>query len=154
MSLHDGDFGNARGRREAFENRDAIERLAKREADDACRTRNRLETGSPSWARRNFADVLNALVADGASRELPGLAALEGIRKRQQYGYRSAEDHNRAYEKFQKSEAFGEAARARDYRSSGEPAAIEAEGLLSAARALIEAVRARAARFPEGRRDR
>jgi hypothetical protein len=73
----------ARARREALEVRDANDRLAKREADDARRTRNRLETGSPSWARRNFADILNGLVADSASRELPGLAALEGIRKAQ-----------------------------------------------------------------------
>ena len=103
MSLHDGDFGNARGRREAFENRDAIERRARIEAEDARRTRNRLEQGSPTWARRNFADILNGLVADSASRELPGLAALEGVCKRQQLGYRTAADHNAAYRRYEKS---------------------------------------------------
>ena len=62
MSLHDGDFGNARGRREAFENRDAIERRARIEAASASAVRDRLEKGSPSWARRNFAGMLNELV--------------------------------------------------------------------------------------------
>ncbi len=86
MSLHDGDFGNARGRREAFENRDAIERRAWIEAETASSARNRLEKGSPSSARRNFAAMLNELVRDAAGRELPGLAALAEIRKGQKYG--------------------------------------------------------------------
>ncbi len=82
MSLHDGVFGNARGRREAFENRDAIERRARIEAASASKTvRDRLEKGSPSSARRNFAGMLNELVRDAAGRELPGLAALAEIRK-------------------------------------------------------------------------
>ena len=88
MSLHDGDFGNARGRREAFENRDAIERRARIEAASASAVRDRLEKGSPSSARRNFAGMLNELVRDAAGRELPGLAALAEIRKGQKCGYK------------------------------------------------------------------
>jgi hypothetical protein len=106
MSLHDGDFGNARGRREAFENRDAIERRARIEAASASAVRDRLEKGSPSSARRNFAGMLNELVRDAAGRELPGLAALAEIRKGQKYGYRTAADHNRAHERFEKTERF------------------------------------------------
>ena len=98
-----GEDSFARGRREANEGREASERRARIEAEDARRTRNRLEKGSPSWARRNFADILNELVADSASRELPGLAALEGICKAQRYGYKTHIDHNRAYERFEKS---------------------------------------------------
>ena len=225
MSLHDGDFGNARGRREAFENRDAIERRARIEAETASSARNRLEKGSPSSARRNFAGMLNELVRDAAGRELPGLAALAEIRKGQKYGYKTAADHNRAH--FEKSEAFNrlhpesggtnvprdptwsepgyqsyipgtsvtpgagdrDARRERyvppatagrirdaagrligdgraertgetdindgsDHWADGRVSAIRAAFLLDAARALIEAVRARAARLPEGRRDR
>ena len=95
-----------RARREAYEVQEMRDRLAKVEAESASRTRNRLEKGSPSSARRDFAGMLNALVVDSASRELPGLAALESVRKRQQLGYKTAADHNRAYEKFEKSESF------------------------------------------------
>ena len=105
MSLHDGDFGNARGRREAFENRDAIERRARIEAASASAVRDRLEKGSPSSARRNFAGMLNELVRDAAGRELPGLAALAEIRKGQKYGYKTAADHNRAHERFERAAA-------------------------------------------------
>ena len=41
-----------------------------------------------------------------------------------------------------------------DHLADGRVSAIQAAFLLDAAWALIEAVRARAARFPEGRRDR
>jgi len=34
--------------------------------------------------------MLNAMVADAAAREMPGLAALAEIRKGQRYGYRTA----------------------------------------------------------------
>ena len=128
-----------------------------------------MEKGSPSAGRRDFAGILNAMVADAATREMPGLAALEGIRKGQRHGYRTARDHNRAYERLEKAgfaksfnrlhPASGAAgslassdARARDHWPTGETGAIEPEFLLDVARALIEAVRART-RFPEGRRD-
>jgi len=91
--MREGDF--ERGWREAFEGRDATERRARIEAETARAARNRLEKGSPSAARRDFAGILNAMVADAAAREMPGLAALEGIRKGQRYGYKTAVDHNR-----------------------------------------------------------
>jgi hypothetical protein len=104
MFTGEGSF--ERGRREALEGREAIARQARIEAETAGAARNRLEKGSPSWARRNFAGILNAMVADAAAREMPGLAALEGIRKGQRHGYRTADQHNRTYEKLEKSGAF------------------------------------------------
>ena len=102
MFTGEGNF--ERGRREAMENRDAIERRARIEAEAASAARNRLEKGSPSAGRRNFADILNTMVADAAAREMPGLAALEGIRKSQRRGgYTSASDHNRAHDKFERA---------------------------------------------------
>jgi hypothetical protein len=79
--------------------------MDRREQDvrEAKATRERLEKGSPSAGRRNFAGILNALVADAAEREMPGLAALEGIRKGQRLGYKSASDHNRIYERLEKA---------------------------------------------------
>ncbi len=68
--------------------------------------RARLERASPSGARRNIVNILNSLATESASQELPGLAALEGIRKAQRLGYRTAADHNRAHAKFEKTEAF------------------------------------------------
>ena len=143
--------------------------LAERDAREARVVRERLEKMSPSAGRRNFAGILNAMVADAATREMPGLAALEGIRKGQRLGYKSASDHNRIYERLEKAgfaESFNRLhpasgaagslassdARARDHWPTGETGAIEPEFLLDVARALIETVRART-RFPEGRRD-
>jgi len=142
--------------------------LAERDAREARVVRERLEKMSPSAGRRNFAGILNAMVADAAGREMPGLAALEGIRKGQRLGYKSASDHNRIsrLEKAGFAESFNRPhpasgaagslassdARARDHWPTGETGAIEPEFLLDVARALIEAVRART-RFPEGRRD-
>jgi len=162
-----------RGRIEAYENREAIERQARIEAETASAARNRLEKGSPSWARRNFASILNAMVADAAARERPGVDAIAKIRAGQRHGYKTHIDHNRAYERFEraaggegfnrlhpKSRRIGDAAgslassdaRARDHWSSGEVGEIEAAFLLDAMKALIEAARARA-RFPADRRD-
>jgi hypothetical protein len=143
--------------------------LAERDVREAWVVRERLEKMSPSAGRRNFAGILNAMVAGAANREMPGLAALEGIRKGQRLGYKSASDHNRIYERLEKAgfaESFNRLhpasgaagslassdARARDHWPTGETGAIEPEFLLNVARALIEAVRART-RFPEGRRD-
>jgi hypothetical protein len=81
------------GKNEAFETRNRNDALAQREAESAGAQRNRLERGSPSAERLNFAGVLNSLVNDAASRELPGLAALEGVRKAQRLGYRTASQH-------------------------------------------------------------
>jgi hypothetical protein len=47
--------------------------------------------------------MLNTLVSESALREMPGLAALEGIRKAQRHGRRTATDHNRGYEKFERA---------------------------------------------------
>jgi hypothetical protein len=145
--------------------------LAERDVREARVVRERLEKMSPSAGRRNFAGILNAImVADAAAREMPGLAALEAIRKMQRNGYRTASDHNRTYERLEKAgfaenfnrlhPASGAAgslassdARARDHWPTGETGAIEPEFLLDVARALIEAVRARTMRFPEGTRD-
>jgi hypothetical protein len=130
-----GEGSLERGRREALEGREAIARRAMIEAETASAARNRLEKGSPSWARRNFAGILNGMVADAAAREMPGLAALEGIRKGQRLGYRTAAQHNRTYAKLEESGAFDRYERA--------------EGVLEAARALIEAVRARTKGRPD-----
>jgi hypothetical protein len=77
--------------------------MDRREQDvrEAKATRERLEKGSPSAGRRNFAGILNAMVADAAGREMPGLAALEAIRKGQRHGYKTAADHNWAHAKFE-----------------------------------------------------
>jgi hypothetical protein len=137
--------------------------MDRREQDvrEAKATRERLEKGSPSAGRRNFAGILNALVADAATREMPGLAALEGIRKGQRLGYKSASDHNRINERLEKA-GFAEScnhlhpargaagslassdARARDHWPTGEVEGIKPEFLLDVARTLIEAVRTRA----------
>ena len=84
--------------------------MDRREQDvrEAKATRERLEKGSPSAGRRDFAGILNAMVADAATREMPGLAALEGIRKGQRHGYRTAADHNRAHERFEFERAAAE----------------------------------------------
>jgi hypothetical protein len=50
--------------------------------------------------------MLNALVSESASREMPGLVALEAIRKRQRLGYNSAAS-NRAHAKFERAAAEG-----------------------------------------------
>ena len=83
--------------------------MDRREQDvrEARAARERLERGSPSAGRRDFAGILNALVADAATREMPGLAALEGIRKAQRLAGRSSSAHNRAHEQFAKAEAEG-----------------------------------------------
>jgi hypothetical protein len=83
MFRGEGNF--ERGRREANEGREARERRARIEAESASAARGRLEKGAPSWERRNFAGMLNALVMESASREMPGLAALAEIRKGQRY---------------------------------------------------------------------
>jgi hypothetical protein len=164
-----GEGSLERGRREALEGHEAVARRARIEAESASAARNRLEKGSPSAGRRDFASMLNSLVSESALREMPGLAALEAIRKGQRLGYRTAAQHNRTYEKLEKAgfaESFNRLhpasgaagslassdARARDHWPTGEVEGIEPEFLLDVARALIEAVRARA-RFPADRRD-
>ena len=158
-----------RGRREAMEGREAIGRRDRLEAESAGAQRSRLERASPK--RRDFAAMLNTMVADATRHELPGLAALEGIRKAQRLGYKDASDHNRSYDRFEKAggvEGFnrlhpqsslrrddirtGADAKAR-YDPSGDISAIEPEFLLDVARRLIEAERVQAARFPANRRD-
>ena len=162
MFTDEGNF--ERGRLEALEGREAIERLARIEAETASAVRNRLEKGSPSAGRRNFAATLNEMVADAAARDLPGLDAIAKIRAGQRHGYKTHIDHNRAYERFEraaggegfnrlhpKSRRIGDAAgsfassdaRARDHWPSGGVEGIEPEFLLDVARMLIEAVRAR-----------
>ena len=170
---------------------------AEQGVSEAKAVRARLEKMSPGAGRRNFAGILNAMVADAAERELPGIAALEGIRKAQRYGYRAASDHNRAHAKFERTvaEAFNrlhprhklasvsaalvpanvigdddarsesvgpdlsaakrllDAAgrlassnpRDQDHWPSGEPEAVAAQWLLTAARALVAAERERQA---------
>ena len=81
--------------------------LAERDAREARVVRERWEKMSPSAGRRNFAGMLNTLVSESASREMPGLAALEMVRKGQRHGYRTASDHNRAYEKFERAAGEG-----------------------------------------------
>jgi hypothetical protein len=70
---------------------------------EAKAVRKQLEKASPSAGRRDFAGILNAMVPDAAGREMPGLAALEGIRKAQRLGRRTAADHNRAYKKYERA---------------------------------------------------
>lgn len=80
--------------------------MDRREQDvrEAKATRERLEKGSPSAERRNFAGMLNALVSESAAREMPGLVALLAIRKGQRLGYKSA-DHNHSNAKFGRAAA-------------------------------------------------
>jgi hypothetical protein len=80
--------------------------LAERDVREARVVRERLEKMSPSAGRRNFAGILNAMVADAAGREMPGLAALEAIRKGQRHGYKTAADHAK-FEALQRSQAAG-----------------------------------------------
>ena len=152
------------------------ERRERLEREDDRATRARLERQSPRTARVDIVARLNAMALLDGARQAPGLDAINAIRKAQQRtGYLSASDHNRAYARLEKSEGFNRLhperggmvtrrtdsggslesgdARARDQWPWGEVEAIEAEWLLSAARAPIEAVRTRALRFPEGRRD-
>jgi hypothetical protein len=97
-----GEGSLERGRRDAHEGREAIERRARIEAEAASAVRNRLEKGSPSAGRRNFAGILNAMAAGSASKEMPGLEAIAAIRKGQRHAYKSAADHNRTYARLEK----------------------------------------------------
>ena len=142
MFTGEGSF--ERGRLEAMENRDAIARRARIEAETASAVRNRLEKGSPSAGRRNFAGILNAMVADAAARELPGLEALAGIRKGQRQKAGFAEGFNRLHPASGAAGSLASSdARARDHWPTGGVEGIEPEFLLDVARMLIEAVRAR-----------
>ena len=208
MIMSDGDSDFQRGRREAHEGREEIQRRARIEAEDARATRDRLEKGSPSAPRRSLVNILNGMVTQDAASEMADLDAILGIRKAQRLGYRTAADHNLAHARFEKRggleafnrlhpdsfrkapqepdlagddppyreryvpplrvpqvrDAMGAMHGARstedgvndgsDHWASGRVSAIEAEWLLSAARALIEAVRARARLLrPADRRD-
>ena len=84
-----------------------MDRRAQQDVREAKATRERLEKGSPSAGRRDFAGIINALVADAAGRELPGLAAIEGVRKQQRLAARSPASHNRSHEQFAKAVAEG-----------------------------------------------
>jgi hypothetical protein len=90
MLKGEGDFGNARGRREAFENRDAIDRRAGIEAMDASATRRRLEKGLPSGERTNLLGKVTAMAAVDAiaGRSLEG--TLGALRNMAQGGFRRA----------------------------------------------------------------
>jgi len=68
--------------------------------------RERLEKASPSGARRSLVNILNGMEHERAPVALPGLDAITKIRDGQRYGYRTAADHNRAYERFEKSAGF------------------------------------------------
>jgi len=162
-----------RGRREAHEGRETLAKLARREAEDASATRKRLELGSGAGAgRRDAAGILNAMAAKSVSREMPGLDALAAIRKNQRLNRKSAQDHNRAHERFEKQgglegyfnrlhpasdlrrdDVRSSDARAQDYDPGRDVSAIEAEFLLEAAKVLIEAARERARLAPADRRD-
>jgi hypothetical protein len=170
MSLNKGDF--ERGRVEAMENRERIDRLAKIEAESASAARSRHYSGGP---RRDFAGILNSLVSDAAGRELPGLSALEGIRKARLFSDRTAAQHNASHDRFEKAggvaEGFnrlhprrGDGFQKDDIRSGDpraqdyDPAARDVSGiepafLLQVARMLLAMARARAAAAPAGRRD-
>ena len=161
MIMSDGDSGFQRGRREAREGREETQRRARIEAEDARATRDRLERGSPSAPRRSLVNILNGMVTQDAASEMAGLDAILGIRKAQRLGYRTAADHNLAHARFEKRGGPKACARSTedgvnsgsDHWASGNVEAIEAAWLLDAARAIIAAVKLRAMRFPEGRRD-
>ena len=195
-----------RGRREAFEGREMLEKRARAEREDASRTRGRLQASSSSGPRLPFVDFLNAMVTMDASQEMAGLDAVLHIRKMQAIGRRSPSAHNRAHDRFERAggvEGFdrrypGALARRSNFEvtsadpgnqegsrfeqgerfapelragrrvgdaagsmsgdvgerwPSGRVEPITAEWLLSAALALITAVREQRANFPEGRRD-
>jgi hypothetical protein len=154
--------------------------------------RARLEKQSPSAGRRDLAGIINSMVTQDAASEMAGIDAILGIRKAQRLSRRTASDHNRAYEIFERAAAEGfnrlhpqrkpaapapvdadrigpddahrdrigpdleakrllDAAgalasgdpRAKDHWPSGQPEAIAAEWLLTAARALVAAERER-----------
>ena len=84
---------------------------ARRKGEDEIRAgdraqRERLERASPSGARRSFVDLLNGQSDQRASRELPGAIALDGIRKQQELGRRTPQEHNRVHDRLAKSGAF------------------------------------------------
>jgi hypothetical protein len=165
-----GDF--ERGRREAMEGRERIDRLAKIEREAASAQRDRLERGSPSAGHANMVTMLNKLSGDHAARERPGLEALEGFRKARLFSDRSASQHNRSHDAFMKSgglEGFNrlhprsggfqkDDIRSKDPRAQDyDPAARDVSGiepafLLQVARMLLEMARARAAAAPANRR--
>ena len=172
MIMSDGDSGFQRGRREAREGREEVQRRARIEAEDARATRDRLERGSPSAPRRSLVNILNGMVTQDAASEMAGLDAILGIRKAQRLGYRTAADHNRAHELAsapvgrERDDArddrigpdlaearrlldaagslIADARTASGHWASGEATGIRAEFLLDAAIALINAVNARA----------
>jgi hypothetical protein len=155
-----------RGRLEAFEGREARDKLAKAEAESASAARSRHFSGG---TRVNVAGVLNKMAGDDALRARPGLEALEAMRKACRLGYRSAADHNRAHDVFEKAgglEAFNrlhplrkddiavaDAKTKSKYDPSGDVSGIEPAFLLQVARMLLAMARARAAAAPAGRRD-
>ena len=67
--------------------------------------RARLEGQSPSAARLGLVNILNGVSDQRAVRELPGMIALEGIRKQQQLGRKTGADHNRTLAKLESEAA-------------------------------------------------
>jgi len=73
---------------------------------------SRIERSASAWkkrhqaARRSLVNILNGMEHERAPVALPGLDAITKIRDGQRYGYRTAADHNRAYERFEKSAGF------------------------------------------------
>ena len=94
--------GFARGRAEAMETRERIERRDRIERESAEAQRSRLERQSPDCSRRDFASILNGLTADRIAHERPGVSALHEIRKAQRLGQRSAASHNAEHARLEK----------------------------------------------------
>ena len=166
--------GFARGRAEAMETRERIERRDRIERESAEAQRSRLERQSPDCSRRDFASILNGLTADRIAHERPGVSALHEIRKAQRLGQRSAASHNAEHARLEKMVggnlgealdrlhpgsalakddiATGEDAKSK-YDPTGEIGDISPEFLLDVARMLLAMARRRAADAPKGRRD-
>ena len=86
----EGDFGNARGLREARENRDAIDRRARIEAMDASATRRRLEKGLSSGERTNLLGKVAAMATVDALAGRSVEGTLGALRNMAQGGMRKA----------------------------------------------------------------
>ena len=65
--------------------------------------REALEKMSPSGARVNMAATLNAIAKVHGAREMPGLTALDVLRKSQEISRRTPAAHNRAHDLFEKA---------------------------------------------------
>ena len=97
------DYSNTRERLERAEDEIKKARLSREQSqrEEDAQQRQKLERQSPRASRVNFVDLLNGQSDQRTARELPGALVLEGIRRQQDIGRKSAADHNASYAQYE-----------------------------------------------------